>query len=420
MTQRAHPRPVLGRVCGTKVLLPACHAARPATSGPPPSIAWSPSSSVARLLSFSTVVHPIALAGLCPGGWDCAHCVHCAAQSSDMAATRPNRLPHARVCARWLSNALHGADLSGYDVCDGMERNPNRFSEKDCRMACCYDPNCMVWQAFPIAYGRQCYHGYKDAQVTCTKPANKTQMGGGLRKHSPLPAFRTDYSFATATADASIDTNWPVVDAPHDFLAEFANFTNDPENFKQGYLPRNASWYRKHFNLPEVWLADGGITYLHFEGIFHHATVFLNGKYLQSHECGYTGFTVRLDNATGIKFGTGASHENVLAIRTDASFGSGHWYEGYVASYRVVRCARRTCVCVCMCVCVCVGGFIVSRLALLPACVPHEAHTLMYILRFSHGMHVVCTQGRYLSASALGTHGLAPHCSQRFLRPAGK
>ena len=27
--------------------------------------------------------------------------------------------------------------LNDYEICDGMERNPNRFSEKDCRLACC-------------------------------------------------------------------------------------------------------------------------------------------------------------------------------------------------------------------------------------------------------------------------------------------
>ena len=43
------------------------------------------------------------------------------------------------------------------------------------------------------------------------------------------------------------------------------------------------------------------------------------------HGSGYTPFTVRLDNSSKIRFGTG---DNVLAIRTDASFGSGHWYEG--------------------------------------------------------------------------------------------
>jgi hypothetical protein len=47
-----------------------------------------------------------------------------------------------------------------------------------------------------------------------------------------------------------------------------------------------------------------------------------------SHECGYTGFDVRLDNVTGIRYGSGAQNVNVLTLRADASFGSGHWYEG--------------------------------------------------------------------------------------------
>eukprot|EP01052_Picozoa_sp_SAG31_P032947 SAG31_NODE_3665_length_4008_cov_1.196726_4_plen_174_part_00 len=112
----------------------------------------------------------------------------------------------------------------------------------------------------------------------------------------------------------------------HDFIAEYGNFTENSEDLHHGYLPRNASWYRKHFYLPADWQSDGGATFVHFEGVFHHATFFLNGKYLMSHECGYTGFDVRLDNATGIRFGTGA--KNVLTLRADASFGSGHWYEG--------------------------------------------------------------------------------------------
>lgn len=86
--------------------------------------------------------------------------------------------------------------------------------------------------------------------------------------------------------------------------------------------------YRKHFSLPSDWASDGGATFVHFEGVFHHATVFLNGHYLMSHECGYTGFDVRLDNATNVRFGDSQDNANVLTVRADASFGSGHWYEG--------------------------------------------------------------------------------------------
>ena len=45
--------------------------------------------------------------------------------------------------------------------------------------------------------------------------------------------------------------------------------------------------------------------------VFHHATFFLNGVYLMTHECGYTGFDLRLDNATNIRFGPGI----VLPVR---------------------------------------------------------------------------------------------------------
>ena len=217
-------------------------------------------------------------------------------------------------------------NLQDYDICDGMERNPNRFSEKDCRLACCYDPNCMAWQAYPLALGRACFHAYAGMNITCKRPEKPTGIGGGQRQKSPSPPFRTDYSFATADATSGIDETWPIVNAPHDFIAEFGNFTNDVTNFKQGYLPRNASWYRKHFKLPHTWGQDGGSTHIHFEGVFHHATIFLNGHYVMSHECGYTGFTVRIDNATAIRFGDEV--KNVLSVRTDASFGSGHWYEG--------------------------------------------------------------------------------------------
>ena len=40
-----------------------------------------------------------------------------------------------------------------------------------------------------------------------------------------------------------------------------------------------ANRYRKHFHLPTEWQDDGGATFVHFEGVFHHSTLFLNGSH---------------------------------------------------------------------------------------------------------------------------------------------
>ena len=51
-----------------------------------------------------------------------------------------------------------------------------------------------------------------------------------------------------------------------------------------------------------------------------------SGVHAMDHSLGYTAYALRLDSLAGIKRGTGS--RNVISIRTDASYGSGHWYEG--------------------------------------------------------------------------------------------
>ena len=95
-----------------------------------------------------------------------------------------------------------------------------------------------------------------------------------------------------------------------------------------GYLPRDkAGWYRKTFALPAGW-SGGGASWLHFEGVFQAVDVFVNGKFVLRHTSGYLGFDVPLDPAPGgealLRPG---GQSNVIALRVDASFGSGHWCE---------------------------------------------------------------------------------------------
>ena len=53
-------------------------------------------------------------------------------------------------------------------------------------------------------------------------------------------------------------------------------------------------------------------------------------------DAGYLGFDLPLHTAPSVHFGAGA--ENVLAVRVDSSFGSGHWYEvraRYLMKYQI-------------------------------------------------------------------------------------
>lgn len=80
------------------------------------------------------------------------------------------------------------------------------------------------------------------------------------------------------------------------------------------------SWYRKHFRLPADW--QGLNVGLRFGAIFHRASIWLNNQYLSTWDGGYGPVDVRLDNVSSVHFG---DEENVIAIRADPSYGSGHW-----------------------------------------------------------------------------------------------
>ncbi len=222
--------------------------------------------------------------------------------------------------------------------CTGLEHDPNRFSSHDCMMACCYKVDCLAWQH----NNRACYHGggptsreFKcapDNSTTstadvvaqlaaspaagATAPPVPSPPAGGQR--ASVPASRHSWKFAASNLP---DSAWDLVNAPHDFV--IANATISPHaDYKHGHFERNVSWYRKHFSLPLTWKES--TVQLEFEGVFHNAQVFVNGDFVLEHTCGYTGFSVRLDNLTAINWGG----ENVISIRTDASYGSGHWFEG--------------------------------------------------------------------------------------------
>ena len=214
--------------------------------------------------------------------------------------------------------------LDGLD-CSGLERNPNRFVAGDCARACCYLEDCLFWQHS----GRECLHGYAGnlANITCTEPKKPSKYTGGQRDAKPNPPFLTNRTRGNADFD---DSDWERVTLPHDFVARNGTITETASD-RHGYFTRGVGWYRKRFSIPDEFKGDG--IFLRFEGAFHVADIYVNGRFIQTHSTGYLGFTVRLDNLTTADGSTaalrfGGKGDNVVAIRCDASFGSGHWFEG--------------------------------------------------------------------------------------------
>eukprot|EP01051_Picozoa_sp_SAG22_P014161 SAG22_NODE_1679_length_3824_cov_6.607785_3_plen_269_part_00 len=132
----------------------------------------------------------------------------------------------------------------------------------------------------------------------------------------PAPPPMSSGPFAPSFDDSS----WELLDVPHDFLI---NGTYDGSNPGSGssYIPRNNSYYRKHFKLPSEW--QGGTVWLQFEGVFQKAQVYVNGVFMYADEDpGYNGFSIQLSGAGHVKYG---AEENVIAMFVDGSPGSGWW-----------------------------------------------------------------------------------------------
>ncbi len=121
------------------------------------------------------------------------------------------------------------------------------------------------------------------------------------------------------------DSDWRTVDLPHDWSVE-GEF--NPENHMDaGYLPRGVGWYRKYFRLDES--DRGKHIELSFDGIATHSTVYVNGHLLRRNFCGSTPFTIDIsDVATFGRAGDPATALNTIAVKVDANWMEGWWYEG--------------------------------------------------------------------------------------------
>jgi beta-galactosidase len=138
-----------------------------------------------------------------------------------------------------------------------------------------------------------------------------------------------DFKFAKAGYDES---GWRTLDLPHDWAVELPFVDDDTKDGNSelrshGYKPlgrrypeTSVGWYRRSFDIPAS--DKGRRIWIEFDGAFRDVLVFVNGCFIGRNNNGYAPF--RFDLSDFLSYGA----TNYVALRVDASFGDGWFYEG--------------------------------------------------------------------------------------------
>jgi beta-galactosidase len=128
------------------------------------------------------------------------------------------------------------------------------------------------------------------------------------------------------------DSNWRILDLPHDWSIEDLSGQNGEniigpfdkssiDKMSSGYLDGGIGWYRKSFTVKSE--DKDKKVYLQFEGVYMNSDVWVNGKHLGFHPYGYTPFYYNLTS-----FLNPAGQPNVVAVRVRNEGLNSRWYSG--------------------------------------------------------------------------------------------
>lgn len=114
------------------------------------------------------------------------------------------------------------------------------------------------------------------------------------------------------------DGSWQNISLPHDYSLTQEYTTNGEA--ESGYKMGGIGWYRKQFTLGPAYA--GKKIYLHFDGAYMLAEVYVNGQKVAFHPYGYTAFTVDITEQINV---TGINH---VAVKTNNPVPTSRWYSG--------------------------------------------------------------------------------------------
>jgi beta-galactosidase len=128
------------------------------------------------------------------------------------------------------------------------------------------------------------------------------------------------------------DSNWRILDLPHDWSVEDLPGQNGDsivgpfskssvDKMSSGYLIGGIGWYRKTFTIKEE--DKNKVAFLQFDGVYMNSDVWINGKHLGFHPYGYTPFDYNIT-----PFLNPAGQNNVVAVRVRNEGLNSRWYSG--------------------------------------------------------------------------------------------
>ena len=144
--------------------------------------------------------------------------------------------------------------------------------------------------------------------------------------NSPVP-FDLDWRFALndqpgAEQPGFNDSQWRLLDVPHDFSIEHPFDSAYATGAGGGYTYSGIGWYRKHFKTaPDL---SGKKVWILFDGVYRNSEVWINGHYLGIRPYGYSSFYYDLT-----PYMNPAGKENILAVKVNTTEQpNSRWYTG--------------------------------------------------------------------------------------------
>ena len=126
---------------------------------------------------------------------------------------------------------------------------------------------------------------------------------------------------SAASSIAFDDSQWRVLNLPHDWSIEGAFDEKSPSGIGGGALRGGIGWYRKEFSVPAT--KDKQV-FIDFDGVYRNSEVWINGHLLGMRPNGYISF--RYDLTPWLFYG---KSKNVIAVRVDNSKQpNSRWYSG--------------------------------------------------------------------------------------------